>query len=154
MIIGNLVDVQHEIKMNERFQIALSFLIDGTYKNTKQERIHLMGEKVYARILKYQTIPFEDAKFEAHRKYIDIHYVVDDAETIWTIHTSKLHATSEYDPEKDVWFGLPDDLIGISKITLSKDQLAVFFPTDAHAPKGLVVSSKMIDKIVLKIAVD
>jgi YhcH/YjgK/YiaL family protein len=103
--------------------------------------------------MQYQTIPFEEVKFEAHIQYIDIHYVVAGKEAIGYINTAKLAATDEYNEQKDVFHGRPEPFSDVTWLVLAPGELAVTYPSDAHAPKGIAGSPCLLSKIVIKIAV-
>lgn len=44
------------------------------------ERVQLKGDDVYATRFTYETVPEEESFFEAHKKYLDIHIMVDSSE--------------------------------------------------------------------------
>lgn len=108
------------------------------------------GENVFAQIQSYDSMPADESKFEAHRKYIDIHYIRSGQEAIlWT----PLHAltpATEHDPENDIRFykDAPS-----SSILLRPGFFGLFFPEDGHKPKCAVDGPEAIGKIVMKVAV-
>ena len=154
MLICNIKILQEQLKGGGRFQKAIDFLMQERLENQPLGKINLEGDYVYVRVLEYQTLPFEEVKFEAHKQYIDIHYVIKGEEAIWTVNTEKLCNLDEYNTQKDIFHGSPRKTSEISKVILSQGDLAIFYPSDAHAPKGLVVSSMVIKKIVVKIKIE
>jgi biofilm protein TabA len=151
MLTCNVKNLQEQIRENEGFQRAIDFLSQIDIDNISLGKIDLDGENVYVRIMEYKTLPFEEVEFEAHKKYIDIHYVINGEEAIWVIDSEKLIEVDEYDSEEDIYCGKPNSTDMVSKIILSKGDLAVFYPSDAHAPKGIVVYSTKVKKMVIKI---
>ena len=68
--------------------------------------------------------------FEAHRKFIDIHYVVSGSEVFGYSDIKKLTVTKEYDSTTDCEF-----LEGDAKeIVLNEGDFLIAFPEDAHIP--------------------
>ena len=85
---------------------------------------------------------------ETHRRYIDIQFSAEGVDRIgWMPVTECLHPQG-YDSEKDVEFY--DDIPG-TWIEVGPGQLAIFFPSDAHAP--MANTGKDMTKIVIKVAV-
>jgi biofilm protein TabA len=152
MIVCNLKNLVQQVKDDTRMQKAVEFLMKEDLEKLPAGRINIDGDDVYVRVMDYQTIPFEEVKFEAHKKYIDIHYVVAGKEAIWCVDTDNMMPTDEYNPEKDVFHGLPEKIEEISRVILSKGDLAILYPSDAHAPKGMVGSTITLKKIVIKVA--
>jgi biofilm protein TabA len=153
MLICNLEYLMEQVHEDTRMNLAVNFLINEDLGKLSPGRIAIEGDNVYVRIMEYETIPFEEVKFEAHKKYLDIHYVVSGKEAIWCTDTENIIQTDAYNSEKDVFHGLPKYPDELSKIVLSNGELAITYPSDAHAPKGLVGSSTMIKKIVVKVAI-
>ncbi|NPV87604.1 MAG: YhcH/YjgK/YiaL family protein [Anaerolineae bacterium] len=152
MIVCKLDELGWQMRLDQNMQKALQFLQRDDLGILPNGRIEIDGESVYARILEYETIPLEQLNFEAHKKYIDIHFVVAGKETIGYIHVGKLADRQEYNIQKDTFHASPANSEEITWIILSPGEAAVFYPTDAHAPKGVAVSPCVLKKIVLKVA--
>ena len=91
-------------------------------------------------------IPREKAALEAHRRYIDIHVPLKGTETIgWAPVDSLKHVRETYDETRDIMF-FGDAAHSLLHVKLG--QMAVFFPSDAHAPNiGLGNHRKLCIKI-------
>jgi YhcH/YjgK/YiaL family protein len=142
-----------QVKMNEKMQKAIDFLKKTDLKNLPNGRTEIDGDDVYAKVTEYDTIPWNDVKFEAHEKYIDLHYVVTGKEAMGYIDARKLKKTDEYNPQKDVIHGTPTPAKDVTWTILTENELAVCYPIDAHAPKGVVETSEKVKKIIIKIAI-
>ena len=139
--------------MNDKLEKAFEFLKHNDLEKLPLGRIDIDGDKVYAKIMEYDTIPFEELKFEAHKKYVDIHYITAGKEAIGCVDIDKLIKRDEYNIQKDVFFGRPDPYTDTTWIILSEGELAILYPSDAHAPKGMVGSPTLLKKIVIKVAI-
>ena len=63
------------------------------------------GEKVFALVQKYETVVMDVPKFETHKKYIDVQYIVSGEEIIgWAPYGQDTTATETYDVLKDICF--------------------------------------------------
>ena len=87
--------------------------------------------------------------FEVHKNYIDIQYIVSGKETFgWKPKPDFPEAL--YNPEKDCALFSEEDY---GSFTLGAGEFAIFYPTDAHAPKMKNVGGGKIEKIVVKVKV-
>ena len=94
----------------------------------------------------------EDAKFEAHRKYIDIQHVIIGAEQMSiTPLADKLDEVTPYDPAKDVEFMT---VKGTLSFEATPDKFFIFFPSDIHRPSVKIGENKMVRKVVVKVRID
>jgi biofilm protein TabA len=153
MLICNLRNIMTQVNLNKNMKLAINFLMNENLEKCDPGRISIDADNVYVRVIDCETIHFEDAKFEAHNKYIDIHYVTFEKEIIWCVDREKIHQTDQYDGEKDIMHGIPKNPEDVSKVVLLRGDLAILYPSDAHAPKGLEAPSKLIRKIVIKVAI-
>ncbi len=67
-------------KNRERWEKAFAFLRDNDLSKLEVKRYDIDGDNLYASVSEYMTKNEEDAKFEAHRNYIDIQHVIIGAE--------------------------------------------------------------------------
>ena len=88
-----------------------------------------------------------DARLEAHRRYIDLHLLLEGEEAIGWKPTEECALTvTPYDAERDIMFFGDRPLVWLP---LAPGSFAVFYPGDAHAP---MVSDGVVRKLVFKIA--
>lgn len=121
-------------------QPGVAELADGKYE--------INGDYVFAIVERNQGKKAEDAKLEAHRKYIDVQYIVSGEETMGWAPLSDLANSEGYDEARDLEFftDKPEAFVRVPAGTF-----AVFLPTDAHMP-GL--GDGAVHKIIVKIAVN
>jgi YhcH/YjgK/YiaL family protein len=99
----------------------------------------------------YNTLNFEDAVLETHRKYIDIQAVVDGRELLCWAPKEGLEVKKKYDEDKDAEFYIPPETMP-SKNIMTPGMFGVFFPEDAHMPQvSLTKQSESVKKVVIKI---
>ncbi|MDO5677539.1 MAG: YhcH/YjgK/YiaL family protein [Propionibacteriaceae bacterium] len=94
--------------------------------------------------------PSEQVRFEAHRKYADIHVVLSGAERIDVAALNELQEVTPFDQDSDINFHEGDPTV---TITLRPGWFAVFYPTDAHRPGTWVDGPAPVVKIVGKLRV-
>ena len=117
--------------------------------NWPDGRVEIDGDRIFALPQGYQTRPAAQCRWEAHRRYIDIQYVVTGREAMGYAPLSTLKPTTDFDQAKDVGFY---DGTG-SIITVEAGMFAIFFPHDAHMPCMQVTGRpEPVRKVVVKVA--
>lgn len=138
--------------MNSRFAKAFAFLrtVDGTQALGRHE---IDGDRCFALVQAYATKPIGSAKFEAHRKYIDVQFLFRGRETIlWAPLAAMKGQTMAYDETKEaaLWNLVPD----VTPLHLGAGHFVILFPEDAHAPCVEWEKSEEVFKVVVKVAVE
>lgn len=106
------------------------------------------GRDIYANIQSIQTTPIQDALFEVHEKYIDIHYCLSGGELIGYAPVGKL-IEKELNTEKDYQLFLPTK--AFRTYIMRPDDFAIFFPGEYHMPKLQNGINQDVKKVVIKI---
>lgn len=139
-------------KNKERWAKAFKFLRNNDLTKLDVKRYDIDGDNLFATVSEYQSKNEESAKFEAHRKYIDIQYVISGKEIMNLAPISTLkEVLTPYDAAKDIEF------ITVSKVVnykASPSNFFIFFPDDAHRPGLKDGSNSTVRKIVIKVKVD
>ena len=130
--------------------LALKAVAAYTPDNYETGRIEIDGDKVFLNRNAYTTADPANAKFEAHRAYADVMYMVEGEETIYVKPTSQLsNITSEYDANGD--YLLADFDKDATPVHLTAGSFVILLPQDAHAPNCWVDGPKNVKKIVGKV---
>src|SRR5688572_2026405 len=86
--------------LGPRFAAGLKWL--GEFSPaTADGRYDIEGDDVFALVQSYDTVPSADKKYESHRVYADIQYIVEGSEVIYYAPTAGLVPTMAYDETKD-----------------------------------------------------
>jgi len=100
---------------------------------TPPGRVELQGDDLFATVAAYPTRPQDQCRFESHRKYADIQYMIAGRERIlWSPLSALTEVTQPYDSQTDLIFFSPPKVS--TPLHLEAGQFAVFFPEDGHAP--------------------
>lgn len=134
-------------KINNALQIieALDFAAEDPGK-------HIVNDDFFYMIQEYDTKEPAEARFEAHKNYVDIQYIVEGTESIELAPAAALEIEQAYNAESDVmFFKVPKQA---AKVVLTAGSYAVIYPEDAHKP-GVRVGDKpcRVKKIVGKVHV-
>ena len=126
--------------------------VNKALQNGVENGKYPLEDGAYAAVSEYETKPMATAKFEAHRKFIDVQLILSGSEIIGVAPTSSLtECIGEYNPDKDVeFFAASGDF---EKLELSAGDFAILYPEDAHMPGVHKDTPAAIKKIVLKVPV-
>lgn len=149
MVIDSLDNAAYYYTMHKRFESAFNFLKTINFKSFLDGTFEVDGNDIKCIISSNELKSKEDAILETHKKYIDIHIPLSQAETFgWKSSESLNKGIDGYDAEKDL--ELYDDKPS-SYFTLLVEEFAIFFPQDGHAP---LIGEGEIKKIIFKILFD
>jgi YhcH/YjgK/YiaL family protein len=139
-------------KNKERWDKALIFLKSSDLSKLEIKRYDIDGDNLYATVSEYLTKNIENARFEAHQKYIDIQYVISGSELMGVAPMSmKKEVLVPYDATKDIEFMT---VTQNSEFKATPDRLFIFFPSDIHRPGIKVGENSPVRKIVVKVKIN
>ena len=103
---------------------------------------------IFANPVSFISREEKDCMYEAHQKYIDLHYIVEGVERIATADVSSLQIQIPFSEEKDIGFYQGDES---GSYLLKLGEFMVCFPSDAHKVAMMDRSPETVKKIVVKI---
>jgi len=139
------------LKNRERWEKAFRFLTINDLKTIPLGRHELEGDSLFVNVDEYTTRNEEDSRFEAHRKYADIQYLVSGEEQIGVTALENTTETVSYNSEKDIVFLTTEQN---NYRLASPEKFFVFFPGDAHRPCVKTGENIKIRKAVVKVLIN
>lgn len=132
-----------------RVYTALKFLSETDFSKIDLGRYELDGDNIFYMVQSYDTDPDKTIS-EAHKKYIDIQYMVEGEEIIGVADISCDKELTEAKEENDVWFYN----CKTEPLTLSAGKYMVLYPNDLHCP-GVATNGTALTcrKVVVKVKV-
>ncbi len=112
-------------------------------------RYEIDGNRLYAMVQTYATRPVEEVRWEAHRKYIDIQFMLSGRERIGCADVKQLTNPDPYNPDKDAQ--MADGADSPAYLPLSKGAFVILYPQDAHQPSCADESACDVEKIDVKL---
>ncbi len=149
MIFDSLQNAHLYSGLEEGINKALQYLKVTDFSDMKPGRYDIEGDAVFALVSSYDTKPLEDCFWEAHRKHIDVQYMVSGSEKMGISYLDRMTVKEDYNNEKDylVLEGAGD------LITVHAGSFVVFRPTDVHMPQVAVTNPSPVLKVVIKVRV-
>lgn len=120
-------------KLEKRIEKAILYISELDKEKIEYGK-HVVNEEFYFNVEEYMTKPVEQCRFESHRKYVDIQWVITGNERIDTAFIRELDLDSRYDLDKDVVFWKDRTNATVLHTVLSQGSYAVFYPNNAHKP--------------------
>ena len=143
------LDFYRGLGMEGRYGKAIDFLQNTDLENLAPGKYVIDGNNVYANVTEYTTIPWEEAKYESHRDYTDIQYMITGTETMTYASVDALNVTVPYNEEKDC--ALYDNANPGLKAVVGAGEYMIFNPWDGHKPKAADGEPAPIKKVIVKI---
>ena len=148
MILDDLKSAERYERLHAGFREGFRFLSRSDLLTLPGGRHEIDGDRIFALINRDPGRGHEGARLEAHRKYIDIQYLVEGSEEIgWRPTDQCQQLTDPYDDSRDIMF-FGD--VPYTWIELPVGKFMIFYPEDAHAP--LAARGENV-KAVIKVAV-
>ena len=150
MIIDSIKNAKKYYCVHPSFEKAFEALA-AIDESTPNERITVDGDNIFINMAEYTNKNVDECAYEAHKKYIDIQYVVTGEEYIDLCDQEILKATDDRLDTDDIAFFENTDKF--SRADLTEGIFVVIFPGEAHKPciapdgKGVKVK-KAVAKII------
>jgi YhcH/YjgK/YiaL family protein len=147
MIIDQLKNASLYRQMSPKLAVAFDFLQKTDFSRLAPGRYEIDGPSVYATVLQYETKPMDQCSWEAHRKYIDVQYIVEGTERMGHANVQDLTPSQPYDEAQDFL-----KLQGTGNFfVVGPGTFLVFTPQDAHMPGIAVTNPQPVRKVVVKV---
>lgn len=153
MIYGELKKLDRYKGISKHLDVAIEYILTGNYKGAELGKNIVDGENLFFNQPDYQmTKEISEGIIENHRKYIDIHIVIEGEERIGVISNTDLKLTKEYDEIGD--YELYE--VELENIFyLNPQKFIIIFPGEPHMAmiKGTDKKTE-IKKVIFKILAD
>lgn len=149
MIIASLEDTARTERLHPLFKKLFEYVRSHDLCNCPAGRITLQGDDLFINVSDTVLHQEREQKLEVHRKYIDVHFPLDGAETVgWSaLGTLRVQSEKPFDIENDfALYALPASVY----FTVKPGDFYVMFPEDAHAP---VIGRGKLRKAIAKVKI-
>jgi biofilm protein TabA len=126
---------------------VFAFLEDDKIKTMAPGKYPIDGDNAYAMISSGPPKKLEDIKWESHRKYIDLHYVISGKVKLGMAPVANATVTEPYSESRDA----ANYNVEGKFLTATPKEFFLFFPQDAHRPDIKVDGADSLKKLVIKI---
>ena len=149
MIIDCIDNASFYYGVDKRLIPAFKFLKEKNLAEMEPGKYEIDGSNIYALVQSYETKPEENGVWEAHRKYIDVQYLVSGTERVGYANQATMTVCREYAEAEDCLL-----LKGKGNFfLLEPNNFVVFMPQDAHMPGLAATGPMMVKKVVVKVKI-
>jgi biofilm protein TabA len=149
MVFDVLANAHLYTALGLRIERGLKFLAETDLAGLSPGKHELDGKQLFALVSDYTTKPLAESRWEAHRHYLDLQYMVSGVERMGIAPVDYL-AAGDYQADRDiVWLSGAGDFL-----TFGSGQFMVLWPGDAHMPGVEAGVPGPARKVVVKIAID
>lgn len=130
----------------KRLHKAVDYINSHSMENLPNGRT-TVDDDIYINVMEVETK--KENIFEAHRDYIDIHYMISGEEAIELAPVESMVITDEYNKENDCVLGTSRG----ERHIIRNGEYCVTLPSEAHSPCLAVTTPQKIRKAVFKVRV-
>ena len=146
MIYTKRENLARYLGMSSSLDSAIRHLLSADLRQLHKGRNEIDGDQAFVNRFDYQTMPQEQAIWEGHEKYADIHVLLSGREKIGVANVSSLKMTQRkpeedfvgYEGDVEVWF------------PMTTEDILIVFPEDVHMVKVMNGGSTLVEKACFK----
>lgn len=149
MIYTKLKNIHRYLGQSAALDTAIRYLQSADLRALSKGRNEIDGDQVFINRFDYQTMTPEEAIWEGHIQYIDIHVLLSGHEKIGVSNVESLTQTVCKPEEDFVGFEGPVE----TWFTMTPEDILIVYPEDIHKVKVLDSESTLVEKACFKIKV-
>jgi YhcH/YjgK/YiaL family protein len=149
LIIGRINDLIDSHVLTEKIVSYLQLLSKMDFTSYTAGR-HEIDQDLFFFLNEFETKESADCFWEAHRKNLDFHFILEGEENIAVDHITNQKVKVEYNAEKDAVF-LEGDVKSVIRMT--PGDVMICFPEDSHMTGILAGAKQKVRKVVLKVLI-
>ncbi|MGL5540419.1 MAG: YhcH/YjgK/YiaL family protein [Erysipelotrichaceae bacterium] len=147
MIVTNLTHLPTYYGLHKNLDVAITTLLQIDLHALPFGKTSIDEDRVYLNKMVCNTDEFEHLSFEVHKRYLDIHLILDNDEYFLVCDQNDLVDVSAYQSEQDIYFGKSTQY---TTCHLHSQNCVITFPQDAHLPR-LRANHDAYTKVVVKV---
>jgi biofilm protein TabA len=130
----------------------LKFIAGHDCANLPDGEHLIQGRELFVRVMSYVPKPAAENRFEIHRIYADVQYLVSGAELMQTARLKDLVPLADYDDKGDYHFFKTS--AATTDLIVQAGEFAVFYPNQPHRPSCLYEGyNGFVKKLVFKVKI-
>ncbi len=151
MIVDTLENASRYYMLHPAFEMAMDYLENADAGGFKPGHVELSGQDVYVNSMERLTVAEEEAVWESHDSYMDIHFMVEGSERIKYAEPDKMKISVPYNKENECTLFEGDEGL---EVNVPVNGFVVFFPGEIHKAMIACGEPTVAKKMVAKIRLD
>lgn len=149
MIYDHLSNISLYKGLSDDIYAGLAFLQQA--KPDIANGVYELNPRVKAIVSEYETKSVNEYGYEAHRRFIDIQYVLCGTEKVCCLPVGRLKETKPYNSEVEAAFYKAEEKP--QEMIIGNGYFTIFFPQDGHMPQLCIEKPQMVKKVVVKVEI-
>ena len=159
MILDQLKHAAAYRNVGANFAAGIDYLLHSDFAHIPDGRYEVIGSHNFAIVQSYTTKPPEKGRWEAHRRYADIQYMLAGGERMGVVSIERTKVEQAYDGERDLEFFMLNSGGGGGEgapqvLTVEQGSFAIFLPHEVHMPTLMIDRPAAVRKVVVKVRLD
>ena len=150
MIIDALNNANRYISLHPGIAKAFAWLQKTDLNAIIPGKYFIEAEDIFAIVQEYETLDIINEQMEAHKKFIDVQYMIKGEEQVGLALMNLQTISKPYEEETD--FMLVADAPSFFA-NLTEGSFMIFYPTDLHMPCIKINEPAMVKKLVVKVRI-
>ena len=147
MIYAKKKDLNRYLGLSQEMDTAIRYLQTADLRSLQKGRNEIDGDNVFVNRFDYQTMSQENAIWEGHIRYADIHVLLSGNEKIGVSNVNMLTETVRKPDEDFVGF----EGAVQSWCPMTTEDILIVFPEDIHMVKVMDGESTLVEKACFKV---
>lgn len=149
MILSKITQSSRVESLHPLFKKAFDYIKSNDLLNSPLGRVELQGDDLFINNVEVDALTKEEQILEIHRKYIDIHLLLQGEETMGWLPTEDLKIEKQaFNQETDC--ALYSDKPS-TYVSMVPGDFIIVYPEDAHGP---IIGEGKIRKLIVKVKMD
>ena len=129
MILDTIKNTSIYEGLHPNLKLGLKYIKETNFHNMEMGKYEIKGDEVFAILQTYETKPETECRYEAHKKYTDIQFMVKGKELMGVVPFNDQPITENL-PDNDVAFYNAKG----QNILVEESSFTIFFTNDVHMP--------------------
>lgn len=149
MIYGNVKNKDEYSFLPQNLKKCFDYIQNNDLSNLQKGSYEIDGKDLFVNIVEYKTTTEDNRFWEAHKNYLDLHFIINGEEIINVNFINNM----EQKPfvEQDDFLPLEGDKK--TSVVLQKDDFLICYPNDAHMTAIQVEKPTNIKKAIFKVKI-
>ena len=149
MIYTKRKNIERYLGISSSLDTAIHYLLNADLNQLHKGRNDIDGDQAFVNRFDYQTMPQEQAIWEGHILYGDMHVLLSGHEKIGVTNVEALNATVHKAEEDFVGYEGPVE----TWLPMTTEDILIVFPEDVHMVKVIDDESTLVEKACFKFKV-
>lgn len=149
MIYTKIKNIERYLGQSASLDTAIRYLLSADLRTLVKGRNEVDGDQVFINRFDYQTMTPEQAIWEGHAQYADIHVLLSGHEKIGVSNVDSLEVITRKPEEDFIGYEGPVE----TWFTMTAEDILIVYPEDVHMVKVMDGESTLVEKACFKFKV-